>query len=50
MKTDFFHIFVLMALGYSMYRVAKDDIGSARLEIEASLAAVQFLLITHKLK
>jgi hypothetical protein len=50
MKSDIYHVLIVLALTYSLYKVVKDDISSSREEIQASLAGVQFILLTHKLK
>ncbi|MGA9041623.1 MAG: hypothetical protein WB421_13910 [Terriglobales bacterium] len=50
MKPDIFHVLILCALSYSMYKVIKDDISSSREEIQASLLGVTFLLQLHRLK
>ena len=48
MKPDIFHVLVVAALSYSLYKVLKDDIASSREEIQASVLGVSFLLATHK--
>ena len=50
MKPDVFHVLVVAALSYALYKVVKDDIGASRDEIQASLIAVTFILQMHKLK
>ena len=49
MKKDIFHVLILCALSYSMYKVIKDDIASSREEIQACMLGTSFLLAVHKL-